>query len=439
MNGQNPQLTKIGLWTCTALVIGNMVGSGIFLLPASLAPYGSYSLIGWLITATGALLLARVFSRLAKRMPKAGGPYAYTRIGFGDFPGFLMAWGYWISCWCTNAAIAVAFVSYLSLIFPVLSSSPIIGAALALSTLWGLTIVNILGVRKAGNVQVVTTILKLLPLLALIVFGVWHFQPEYLQTPAMDGTFSLTPISATVALTLWAFLGLECATIPADNVREPEKTIPRATWIGTVITAIIYVAATTIVMGIVPNNELAASGAPFAEAARRVWGESAGVLMALGAAVSCFGALNGWIMIQGQIPKAVADDGLFPRIFARLSKQGTPVWGLIISSSLATLLVLSNYHRGLVDLFTFTILLATLSSVVPYIFCTITEFMQSFREGVTSSRQKLDIVLTLLAFLYAFWAVAGTGQETVFWGFLLLLAGVPIYAIRRIRIEPPKV
>ncbi|QGX40381.1 amino acid permease [Permianibacter aggregans] len=437
MNGQHPRLSKIGLWTCTALVIGNMVGSGIFLLPASLAPYGSYSLVGWLITATGALLLARVFSRLAKRMPKAGGPYAYTRIGFGDFPGFLMAWGYWISCWCTNAAIAVAFVSYLSLIFPVLSSSPIIGAALALSTLWGLTFVNILGVRKAGNVQVVTTILKLLPLLALIAFGIWHFQPEYLQTPEMDGTFSLTPVSATVALTLWAFLGLECATIPADNVREPEKTIPRATWIGTVITAIIYVAATTIVMGIVPNNELAASGAPFAEAARRVWGESAGVLMALGAAVSCFGALNGWILIQGQIPKAVADDGLFPRVFARLSKQGTPVFGLIISSSLATLLVLSNYHRGLVDLFTFTILLATLSSVVPYIFCTITEFMQSFREGVSSGRQKLDIVLTLLAFLYAFWAVAGTGQETVFWGFLLLLAGVPIYAIRRIRLEPP--
>lgn len=437
MSAPTPPLSKIGLWTCTALVIGNMVGSGIFLLPASLAPYGSYSLIGWLITATGALLLARVFSRLAKRMPKAGGPYAYTRIGFGDFPGFLMAWGYWISCWCTNAAIAVAFVSYLSLIFPVLSSSPIIGAALALSTLWGLTFVNILGVRKAGNVQVVTTILKLLPLLALIVFGIWHFQPEYLQTPAMDSTFSLTPISATVALTLWAFLGLECATIPADNVREPEKTIPRATWIGTVITAVIYVAATTIVMGIVPNNELAASGAPFAEAARRVWGESAGVLMALGAAVSCFGALNGWILIQGQIPKAVADDGLFPRVFARLSKQGTPVIGLIISSSLATLLVLSNYHRGLVDLFTFTILLATLSSVVPYIFCTVTEFMQSFREGVSSGRQKLDIVLTLLAFVYAFWAVAGTGQETVFWGFLLLLAGVPIYAIRRIRLEPP--
>lgn len=427
-----PNKKRLGLWMCTALVVGNMVGSGIFLLPSALAPFGSLSLWGWGITSVGSLLLAWVFSRLAARMPRAGGPYAYTRAGFGDFAGFLMAWGYWISCWCTNAAVAVAMVSYLAHVFPVLATTPIYGACLALSTLWLLTWINIRGVREAGYVQLITTILKLLPLLALILFGFSQFNADLLQPTIAADQSVLSPISATVALTLWAFLGLECATIPADNIHEPSKTIPRATMIGTSIAAMVYVLSTTVVMGLVSNDILATSNAPFADAAAVLWGEKAAYVIAIGAVISCFGALNGWILIQAQIPKAAADDKLFPSVFSKVSANGTPVNGLLISSGLATLLVLSNFHRGLVSLFTFIILLATLSAVVPYIFCTMTEFMQSVKEQRQGAKHLLSIIVSMLAFAYSMWVVAGSGQEVVFWGFLLLLVGVPIYAWRKI-------
>src|SRR6185503_1598233 len=235
-----------------------------------------------------------VFSRLARRVPGAGGPYAYTRIVFGDFAGFLVGWGYWVSILATNAAIAVAFVSYLTRFAPALSSSRVAAALLALGTIWLLTAINARGVRTGGQVQMITTALKILPIVAIALFGLAHLDAANLEpTDAIRGA----PISATTAavtLTLWAFLGLESATVPADDVVEPRRTIPRATLIGTVATAIIYVASTTAVMGVMDTGRLAVSDAPFAEAASLMWGRWAGDLVAAGAAISCFGALNGW-------------------------------------------------------------------------------------------------------------------------------------------------
>jgi len=172
----------LGLWMCTALVVGNMVGSGVFLLPASLGAYGGISIIGWLITTAGAMLLALMFSRLSRMVPKAGGPYAYTRRGLGDFAGFLVAWGYWISIWTSNAAIAVAFVSYLTVFWPALESSSALAASVAIGSIWLLSWVNAAGVRSAGVVQLVTTILKLLPLIVIATFGLFFFQRRSLSS-----------------------------------------------------------------------------------------------------------------------------------------------------------------------------------------------------------------------------------------------------------------
>jgi len=414
----------------TALVVGNMIGSGVFLLPASLGTFGGVSVLGWLFTSTGALLLAVTFARLARMLPRAGGPYAYTRAGFGDFPAFLVAWGYWVSVCAGNAAIAVAFVGYLGFFVPVLSASPTAGAVAAVASVWLLTWVNTRGVREAGGLQLVTTVLKLAPLLAIGTFGLVFLEWKNFTPFNVSGTSTLSAVSATAALTLWAFLGLESATIPAEEVERPDHTIPRATVIGTAIAAVVYVLSTVGVMGVIPPERLAGSTAPFADAASAMWGPWAAGLVAAGAAVSCFGALNGWILLQGQMPLAAAMDGLMPRVFGRISGRGTPVASLVISSVLVTAMVATNYTKGLVAEFTFVILLATMTVLVPYVFSALAllRIAGRARPGIA--------VVALLAFVYSMWAIVGTGREAILWGCVLLAAGVPVYVWMVRRSQP---
>lgn len=421
---------QLGLVMATALVLGNMVGSGIFLLPASLAPYGGYSLIGWLISATGALLLAGVFYRLSRRAPRAGGPYAYSREAFGDCIGFLVAWMYWLSTVGGLAAIAVAFASYLSTFFPVVGAHPLFGALAALAAIWVLTAVNMAGIRSAGVVQVLTTILKLLPLLALALFGFAHFDP-HLLVPGPHAGSPWSAINFCVAATLFAFLGVECASIPAGHVRDPDRTIPRATLLGTAIAAALYIACTAAVMGLLPAAELAHSEAPFADAGRLLWGGWAEWLIAGAAAISCFGALNGWTLIAGQFPQAVARDGLFPGIFARESRRGTPVAALLIAAVIASVLVLANYTRGMIAMFTFIALLTALGSIVSYLFSAMADVALAHRSG--RAVPKLNLVLAFAAFAFLMWAVIGSGEAAVYWNFVLLALGVPLYVWKMVR------
>lgn len=420
---------KLGLPMATSLVVGNMIGSGVFLLPASLAVYGGISIVGWLITAGGALLLALVFARLSSLIPKAGGPYAYSRRGFGDFAGFLVAWGYWISIWTSNAAIAVAFVSYMTVFWPALATNGVLAAMVALVAIWSLSWVNSAGVRNAGWVQLVTTILKLVPLLAIATLGLLFFNLEHFRPFNLSGGSNGSAITASIALTLWAFLGLESATIPADDVDDPVRTIPRATIIGTLLAACVYILGTIAVMGIIPPAGLAASNAPFADAARELWGDWAGYAVGAGAAISCFGALNGWILLQGQIPLAAARDGLFPTAFGKTSPRGTPAVGILMSSVLVTLLIVMNYSKGLVEQFNFIILLAALNTLVAYTLSSMGELMIFIKERDRFRGQRLvgASIIAVLAFLYSLWAIAGAGKDIVYLGFLLLVAGIPVY------------
>lgn len=413
---------SLGLATTTSVVIGNMVGSGIFLLPASLAVYGAYSLWGWVVSTVGALLLARVFSRLARRSPLAGGPYAYPREVFGDFAGFLLAWMYWISIAAAVAAIAVAFASYLTTIFPLLATHHLAGAGAALAATWTLTAVNMLGVRAAGRLQLVTVILKLSPLLVLALFGLFHFDAHILASGGA-GQSAPAAIDSSAALTMWAFLGLECATIPSDHVKDPERTIPRATWLGTGIAAVFYILCTTAVMGVIPASSLAHSNAPFADAAKLLWGGWAGDLVAAAAIISCFGALNGWILMSGQFAQAAAKDRLFPQPFATEGTRGTPVAGLVLSSIIATIAILTSYTRGLVGMFNVMILIATFYTLVPYMLCSLAELLLGRDDGARGR----NIALASLAFAFSLWAAAGAGKETLYWGTLLMLVGLPLY------------
>ena len=419
----------LGFWMATALVVGNIIGSGVYLLPASLAPYGANSLVAWLFTATGAVLLAVVFAALSRAFPKDGGPYVYTRAAFGELAGFVVAWGYWVSVWVGNAAIATGAVSYTSAVAPWIAAVPGASAMVTIAVVWILTLVNCYGVRAAGWVQAVTTVLKLLPLLAVALVGGFFVRREILASFA-EVPLTLDGTTAAATLTLWAMLGLESATVPADKVKDPERTIPRATIIGTVVTALFCSLACSLVLLVVPASTLAASNAPFADAARVFWGEGASTLVALFAAVSAYGALNGWILLQGELPFAMARDGVFPRAFARESARHTPVFALVTTSVLVTFLVLANFHGSVIQVFTFMVLLATSANLVAYLVCSLSLLALLWRGQLAGSRRGTPWLAAAgaLGAAYSLWAIAGAGRDATLWGGVLLLAGLPVYA-----------
>jgi APA family basic amino acid/polyamine antiporter len=421
-------IKKLGFWQSTSLVVGNMIGSGIFLLPASLAIYGGISLLGWIISATGALLLASVFGNLARRLPHLnGGPYAYTKVSLDSFPAFLVAWSYWVSIWSANAAIAVALVSYLGVFFPVLNVNPIAAIITGLSFIWLLSWLNSQKITTVGFVQLITTILKLSPIILIGFVGIFYISSDNLPSLNLTSTTNFSALTATITLTFFAFLGMECATIPASGTDNPETTIKKATTTGTIIAVAVYILSSIAIMGLIPAEILAKSNAPFADAAELFWGSAAKYIVAAGAAISTLGALNGWILIQGQIPMAAAHDNLFPKIFGKLNKNGAPTAGIVISSIFVSVLMVLNYSKGLVEAFTFMIMLSTLSVILPYLFSTASFAILLYKENkkLITKHQ----LTAFLAFCFSMWVIVGSGHEVVFWGFILLMAGIPFYVL----------
>lgn len=424
------QQKLLGKWTSTSLVVGNMVGAGVFLMPSLLAIYGGISIIGWLVSTIGAILLAVLFSRLSRLLPGLqGGPYAYTKKGMGEFPAFLVAWGYWISVWTTNAALAVAFVGYLSVFVPILTENTIYAAAMALFVIWLLSWFNTRGIKLVGEMSLITTVLKLIPLIVISVFGLFFINFDHFIPINLSGETNLSAIAITTALTFFSFLGIESATIPAENVKNPDETVPFATKWGTLIAAVVYILSSVSIMGLINPEILSSSTAPFADAATILWGKGGNIIIALAATISVFGALNGWILIQGQMPQAIAKDGLFPSVFAKENKRGTPALGIFISSSLATILIVMNYSGGLLEVFEFMILVSTVSVLIPYLFCSISYFLIVKNHDKKEALKAGVILIAGLTFLFSLFALIGSGFESVFWGVLFLLLGIPVYLI----------
>ena len=428
------QNQKIGLLAATSLVVGNIIGAGIFVLPASLAKFGSISIVGWLFTATGALILAKIFSNFSKKIRgKSGGPYIYSKVVFGDFIGFLVAWGYWISCWVNNAAIAVAIVSALSFFFPELVTNPFYATITGLSFIWFFTFTSSKGIKSSGNIQILTTIAKLIPLVLIILFGFFIFDleifPEFNLTDQND--FEILPVVAV--MTLYAFLGLECASIPAENIKNPEKTIPKATMAGTLISTLIYILSTIVLFGIIPAENLVNSPAPFAEAGEIIGGKYFGFLISAGAAISAIGALNGWILITSYMPMTMANDRLFPKVFAKKNKKGFPYLSLLLGSILTSFVMTMNYTDGLVDRFEFLILLTTLSTLIPYFFVSVSYILFHVEKRLFKINSFRSVILGLFGSLYSLWAIFGSGIDSIVYGTILLILGIPIYLILKLK------
>lgn len=421
----------MGLWMCTALVVGNMIGSGVFMLPASLARYGWNAVIAWLITIGGALCLALVFARLAQAFPRAGGPFAYTEEAFGRPTGFMVAWSYWISVWVSNAALAIAAVSYMSVFAPTLTHTPGLAALVTVAVVWMATAINCAGARTAGWTQLVTTILKLAPLVAVAGLAgmVLLRKGPAAIAPFEPGALSGSGVTAAAALTLWALLGVESATIPAEQVDQPARNIPRSTLAGTAFTGLVYLLVSSGVLLLTPVSVLQGSNAPLVDFVAYHGGGDLRLVLAAFAAISALGALNGWVLLQGEMPAAMAREGVFPSWMGKTTANGTPVRAHLASSVLVTILVLMNYAKSMADAFTFMALLATASTLFAYLFCSLA-VLKLGREKRMPVSPVLAAVAAIAA-VYSAWTFYGAGWSVTFWGLMLLAAGAPVYLLIR--------
>jgi APA family basic amino acid/polyamine antiporter len=412
----------IGFWGCWALTVGTMIGAGVFMLPAVLAPYGLMSFAGWLLTAGGSIAIALVVARLASRTMRTGGLQVYVQEAFGRPAGFMVGWSYWIGCWISNAAVAIGFVGYLPGFFPGLASHPEMQVVIALALIWGLTLVALQGAKETSVVQLATTLMKLLPLLIVIGLGLFTGKAENLPPLNPTGGAPVHVLSAVAVLTMFAFLGFEYAAVPAGNVRDPQRTIPRALVIGVLTVTAVYIAATAAVMLLVPPDVLKTSTSPFADAARGL-GEWGPKLVTLGALVSTAGFINGNVFITGQVAMAAAQDGMAPSVLARLNKAGAPWAAIVLGSVLGSVLVPLNYSRGLVGAFTFLLLMTTLTTLLPYLVCALAEIKASWRNA------RAWALVALIAGLYALFAIVGSGLEAILWCAVLTGLGWPVYLL----------
>lgn len=435
---------ELGLVAATAIVVGNMIGSGIFMAPQGLAAASNpkTALIAWLITALGSMLLALSFAKLGTAMPRTGGPIIYTRAAFGEFPAFLIAWTYWIGAWVGNAAIITAFMNYLTYFFPVIAENRLLAFGISSAVLWLFTLINIKGVREAGMVGIITTALKILPLLVFGVIAAIHFKPEYLQTISSPTVGGMGTLSAAIAITLWAFVGLESATVPAGEIKNPEKNIRRSTIYGTLATAVIYVGISTLAMGGMAQGDLAQSKAPLADIINHLTGVAwGGAFIAFGAVVSTLGATCGWVLTTARSAYAASDEGLFPRIFGRIHPRfNTPMAALVISGVVTNVLLVMNYVNTLTVAFNFMILLATLAFLPAYTFSAAAEVLLLVKRSPDFNGWRLakDSLFAFLAFAYSIYAIYGTGAETVMYGFILMLLGIPFYVWMKLQKAAPE-
>ena len=425
---------QIGFWTCLALVIGNTIGSGIFLIPAALAPFGWNALYGWGITIGGALCLAYVFASLARLMPGAGGPFDYISSAFGPMAGFFVMWSYWISQWVTNAAIAIGVVGYMSPFAPQFFARPTVGPIIAIALVILMTSIAVRGARAAGAIQIVTTILKLLPLVAviLVLFIVLGSGDSSAATTinVAPTPLAMPAIAGAAALALWPMQGFESGSVPAGRVIDPARTIPRAILAGTALVGILYILVTLSVFLLLPFDVAAKSSAPLADLVSQIWGTGAGQLVAAFAIISAIGALNGWVFLQAEVQLVLAERGVFPRTLGRLNKAGMPIYAHMLGCTLSVGLIAMNLSGGMIQIYTFIILLATVATLVLYLAAALVA-LALLKRG--QAKGGALAVAATVGLAYAIWTFYGAGAEATIWGTALLATGIPVYFLMRSR------
>lgn len=442
MKNENSNLKReLGLVAATSIVVGNMIGSGIFTSPQSLASVGSpiTTVIAWIITGLGSVLLALSFANLGSKFPSTGGPIVYTRKAFGEFTAFLVAWTFWIGSWIGNAAIITAIIRYLTPFFPILSESGLTSFLLSSLILWLFTYINYRGVKNAGMFGVITTALKLSVILIFFVIALIGFDMANLQTfssPEIKD-LGLGALPSAIAVTLWSFVGLESAAVSGGEIKNPTVNIKRSTILGTVLASVIYLILSILAMGGLPQDVLATSEAPLSEIINHITGATwGGSFISLGIVISAAGAASGWILTTARISYAAGEEGLFPKFFSKINpKYSTPSTSLLITGICTNSLLILNYVSSLTSAFDFMINLATLSFIPAYALSACAEIVLTYKAGqkLTFSKFLKHSIFSLLSFIYAIYIIYGSGAVSAMWVFILMLVGIPFYVYKMIQ------
>ncbi|RLQ96601.1 amino acid permease [Falsibacillus albus] len=452
---------KLGFWVLTALVVGNMVGSGIFMLPRSLAEVASPGgvILAWVLTGTGVLLIALVFGNLSIRKPEmTGGPQIYAKALFKPgsqasiLCGYLVSWGYWVANFTGNVAIITTFTGYLSTFFPILTSKSdffqiggytvhvgnFLTFVVCSALLWFLHFIILKGVEGAGRLNLVATVAKVAGFILFIVVTLFAFEKSNifpLITPVHDKagqTVSLMgQINGAAVATLWAFVGVESAVVFSSRAKN-KSDIKKATITGLLIATFIYLGITILVMGVLSHNQLIHSAKPLVDALSEAIGPSGAYILAALALISLFGATIGWILLSAEVPYQAEKQGLFIKIFGNTNKYGAPNTSLIITNAASQLFIFSTISSSISSAFDFVIFVATLAFLVPYLISTVYQ-LKLVLKGETYENQRknrwVDGVIAGLATFYSLWVIkAGTADlKTFLFGVALLVFGIIFY------------
>ncbi|HEX7811663.1 MAG TPA: putrescine-ornithine antiporter [Burkholderiales bacterium] len=412
---------KMSLMQLTILVSVNMMGSGIIMLPTNMAQVGAISLLSWIVTAVGSMLIAYGFAQAGIFNNRPGGMSAYAEDAYGK-PGYFMVFLlYFFSLAIGNVAIAISAVGYLSGFFPGLSATPIATCLSVIGLIWLTSVANFGGPSITGRIGSVTVWGVIIPVAGLSIIGWFWFKSDtFMQAWNPQGMSIGEGMGSSIALTLWAFLGMESAAQNSDAVEDPKRNVPLACMFGTLGAAVIYILSTTVIQGIVPNAELAESTGPFALAYAHMFNPTVGsIIMAL-AILACLGSLLGWQFTISQTAKAAADDRMFPRFFSKLNKLGAPVMGLIIMGVVQSVMALSTISPSLSEQFSALVNLAVVTNVVPYIIALSALVVMMKKAGVTSGVYKRNVIIGVGAMLYSTYAIYASGKDAVLGGMIIV-------------------
>ncbi|AEX24952.1 MULTISPECIES: putrescine-ornithine antiporter [unclassified Vibrio] len=432
-DSNNKKMTLTGL---TTLVAVNMMGSGIIMLPSSMAQIGAISLLSWIVTAIGSMAIAYSFAQLGVFCNRSGGMSAYSEEAHGKSSFFMASFLYYLSLAIGNVAIAISAVGYLTPFFPWLGTgaTPLFVGVVGL--IWLTIVANFGGARLTGKIGAITVWGVIIPVAGLGIIGwFWFSADTFAQAWNPQNLKMSDAIAQSIPLTLWAFLGMESAAQNSDAVENPKKNVPLACLLGTLGAAVIYVLSTAVIQGIVPNAELANSSAPFAYVYAQMFNPFVGnIIMAL-AVIACVGSLLGWQFTLAETAKFTADFRMFPKVFAKLNKAGAPVIGMVIAGVIQTLFAVTTMSPDAAAQFGKLVDLAAVTNIVPYITAISALVIVMKKANVTGKAFTLNIICMLVAILYSAYALYASGMEAVFGGMVVMMLSYLLYGFIAYRFD----
>lgn len=417
---------KLGFWAVFSIVTGSQIGSGVFMLPSSLAPYGIWGLFGYILASCGALALCFVFASLCAKLPYTGGPHVYAQYAFGKTIGFFCGWTYWVISWVSTTAVVVTSIGCLSPFF--MAASPEFYLLLEVFLLVIIMVINLKGVNIAGNIEFLLTLLKIILLVILPGVAIFYFDKNNLladqSIQLSQSNFSI--LSKATFLTLWGFIGLESATTPADVVEKPAITIPKAIIIGTLSVALLYILNFIGILGAVPAQILITSKAPYVDVAQYIFGGNWHLLISIIISIVCIGTLNAWVLTSGQIALGLAQDGLMPNIFSKKNKQGAPIVALLISNIGILPLLIFMAYKSFAEQILIIIDLSITAFVFVYLICSLSYFKLLLQK---KNNNLGNYFIVGVACIFCVWIIYYTPINVLILSCLFTISGLPIYLL----------